>query len=44
MRGQEKNQKTYVIMIDDQPYSTVHWKRKTKTILILSKKSNNIPI
>ena len=42
MRGQEKNQKIYVIMIDDQPYSTVHWKRKTKTIPIIIQKFNSL--
>ena len=42
--GPEKTQKIYVIMIDAQPYSTIHCKFKIKTFFILSKKSNNIPI
>ena len=44
MMGPEKNPKIYVIMIDDQPYSTVHCKFKKEFFFILSKKSNNIPI
>ena len=41
--SREKPKNTW-IMIDDQPYSTVHCKFKKETFFILSKKSNNIPI